>query len=83
MRLLYYRGYEIISKINLTNEQYIDLIKTDYKTTMNQVIQFEKSCRDHAAKTSPFPTDIIKHTTNSLIKWNKVLGIPDFSKNSQ
>lgn len=70
------------NKINLTREQYIQMIEKNFEKVVNQVISFERECRLNVENKNSVLNKSIRQTKNSLIKWNESLRVPDFTKDN-
>ncbi len=73
---------QLKNKIDLTKEQYIQLIEENHEKIINEVIVKEKECKLKANTYLKFSI-LIQEIETKLQNWNELLKIPDFSKDNE
>ncbi len=71
------------NKIDLTKEEYIQMIEEHYEIIINEVIELEKECKLNAKNKVNNLAKLIEETEYILNKWNESLKLPDFTRDNE
>ncbi len=74
---------DLKKRIDLTREEYIQLIEKNYIEILDKVIESEKECKIKGERKKHDLTKMIQNIENKLSNLNESLKLPDFTKDNE